>query len=275
VSRVVVNGVGYNVEVSGSGPALLLLHGFTGDVTTWDPFVVPGGAFEGFTAIRVDVIGHGGTDSPEDAERYTMTCAVADLVAILDRLGFEKVALLGYSMGGRLALHLALAAPQRFSAFVFESASPGIRNEEERASRRTADGLLADSIAADGLEAFVDRWQAQALFASQLRLPAEVQARQRARRLAQSPVGLANSLRGMGAGRQDYLLPRLHELKAPTLLVAGALDERYAALTGVMSGEIAGSRVCVVPDAGHAVHLEQPDFFGKTVAAFLQEITGE
>src|SRR3954470_21661501 len=238
MSRVPINGINYNVEVSGSGPGLLLLHGFTGDLTTWDPFVGPGKAFDGFTAIRVDVIGHGGTDSPDDPERYTMPHAVADLVAILDHVGMEKVALLGYSMGGRLALHLALAAPERFGAFVFESASPGIRNEEERASRRTADGLLANSIGADGIEAFVDRWQAQALFASQLSMPAEVQERQRERRLAQSPVGLANSLRGMGAGRQDYLLPRLHELKAPTLLIAGALDERYAALSGVMAKEI-------------------------------------
>jgi 2-succinyl-6-hydroxy-2,4-cyclohexadiene-1-carboxylate synthase len=270
-----VNGIGYNVEVSGSGPGLLLLHGFTGDVTTWDPFVGPGKAFDGFTAIRIDVIGHGGTDSPDDPERYTMPHAVADVIAVLDHVGLEKVALLGYSMGGRLALHLALAAPGRFNAFVFESASPGIRDEEERASRRTADGLLADSIDKDGIEAFVDRWQAQALFASQLKLPAEVQTRQRERRLAQSPVGLANSLRGMGAGRQDYLLPRLHELKTPTLLIAGTLDERYAALTDVMAREIAGAQTHIIDNAGHAAHMEQPDEFGRVVATFLHNITGD
>jgi 2-succinyl-6-hydroxy-2,4-cyclohexadiene-1-carboxylate synthase len=275
VSRVAVNGIGYNVEVSGSGPGLLLLHGFTGDVTTWDPFVGPGKAFDGFTAIRVDVIGHGGTDSPDEPERYTMPHAVADLVAILDYVGLEKVSLLGYSMGGRLALHLALAAPERFDAFVFESASPGIRNEEERASRRTADGLLADSIGVDGIEAFIDRWQAQALFASQLTLPAEVQARQRARRLAQSPAGLANSLRGMGAGRQKYLVPRLHELKSPTLLIAGALDERYVSLTSVMASEIKGSITHIIDNAGHAAHMEQPDEFGRVVVTFLHNITGE
>lgn len=281
MSRVEVNGVGYNVEVSGSGPGLLLLHGFTGDVSTWDPFILrpskegPGNAFDGFTAIRVDVIGHGGTDSPDDPERYTMAHAVEDLVAILDHLGMEKVALLGYSMGGRLALHLTLAAPERFWALVFESASPGIRNEEERASRRTADNLLADSIGTGGIEAFVDRWQAQALFASQLNLPDEVRARQRTRRLAQSPVGLANSLRGMGAGRQDYLLPRLHELTAPALLIAGALDERYAAITAVMAAEIAGAQAHIIENAGHAAHLEQPAEFGRIVAAFLHNITGE
>jgi 2-succinyl-6-hydroxy-2,4-cyclohexadiene-1-carboxylate synthase len=261
--------------VSGSGPGLLLLHGFTGDVSTWDTFVEGSdAAFKRFTAIRVDVIGHGGTDSPVDPERYTMRCAVDDLVAILDHLGMAKVALLGYSMGGRLALHLALAAQERFWAFVFESASPGIRNEEERASRRTADDLLADSIGTDGIEAFVDRWQAQALFASQLNLPAELQARQRARRLAQSPVGLANSLRGMGAGRQDYLLPRLDELTAPTLLIAGALDQRYAALTGVMAQEIANSETHIIAGAGHAAHMEQPAEFGDIVTTFLSKHTG-
>jgi 2-succinyl-6-hydroxy-2,4-cyclohexadiene-1-carboxylate synthase len=273
MTKLAVNGINYNVEVSGSGPALLLLHGFTGDVTTWDPFVGQGKAFESFTTIRVDVIGHGGTDSPADPERYTMAHAVEDLVAILDRVNAPKGALLGYSMGGRVALHLALAAPERFDAFVFESASPGIRNEEEGASRRTADGLLADSIGTDGIEAFVDRWQAQALFASQLNLPAEVQAKQRAHRLAQSPVGLANSLRGMGAGRQDYLLPRLHELQAPTLLLAGALDERYATLSGVMQAEIQGAVSKVIKDAGHAVHLEQPDEFANIAGAFLLYVT--
>jgi 2-succinyl-6-hydroxy-2,4-cyclohexadiene-1-carboxylate synthase len=275
VSRIEVNGVGYNVDVSGSGPGLLLLHGFTGDITTWEPFVGPGGAFDGFTAIRVDVIGHGDTDSPAQAERYTMACATGDLVAILDHLGLEQAALLGYSMGGRVALHLALAAPQRFSALVFESASPGIRNQEERASRRTADGLLADSIGHDGISAFVDRWQSQALFASQLRLPAEVQERQRQQRLAQSALGLANSLRGMGAGRQDYLLPRLHELAAPALFMAGALDERYAALAAVMNAEVAASRSCIVPDAGHAVHLEQSALFGEAAASFLHDVIGD
>jgi len=269
VSRVAVNGINYNVEVSGSGPGLLLLHGFTGDVTTWEPFVGPGKAFDGFTAIRVDVIGHGSTDSPDDPERYTMSHAVEDLVAILDHVAMPKVSLLGYSMGGRIALHLALAAPERFEAFVFESASPGIRNEEERASRRTADGLLADSIATDGIEAFVDRWQAQVLFASQLNLPVEVQTRQRTHRLAQSPVGLANSLRGMGQGSQPSYWDRLPALGVPTLLIAGARDLKFARIAEQMREAVSDAELAIVPGSGHAVHLEQPVEFALLVSQFL------
>ena len=279
MTRIEVNGVGYNVEVSGNGPALLLLHGFTGDLTTWEPFVTqavgaPPPQWAGFRTIRIDVIGHGGTDSPSDPGRYSMQHAVEDIEALLDELEVAKTALLGYSMGGRLALHYALARPQRLWGLVLESASPGIRDEEERASRRTADGLLADSITADGLEAFVDRWQAQPLFASQLRLPAQVQARQRQRRLAQSPLGLANSLRGMGAGQQDYLLPALRRLDTPALVIAGELDERYAALAALLGKTLPDALVYIQPGAGHAVHLEQPGPFARRVLEFLLQLAG-
>ena len=143
MSRVLVNGIELNVEVSGEDPALLLLHGFTGDVSTWDPFLQ---GWAGFRLIRADVIGHGRSDSPPDHARYSFGPAVEDLLAILDRLEVEKTALLGYSMGGRLALNLALAAPERLTALVLESASPGIAIDDERRVRREADNALADGI---------------------------------------------------------------------------------------------------------------------------------
>jgi 2-succinyl-6-hydroxy-2,4-cyclohexadiene-1-carboxylate synthase len=266
MSRVEVNGISLNLEVSGSGYPLLLLHGFTGDLTTWDPFL---DAWSGFRLVRVDIIGHGKSDSPADPKRYSMQHAVDDLIALLDKLGIEETAVLGYSMGGRLALHLALAAPGRLWGLVLESASPGIADPKERKARVASDNALAESIERDGLEAFVDRWQAQPLFASQANFPPDVFERQRRQRLASNPLGLANSLRGMGAGTQDYLSPRLRELTMPTLLLAGALDEGYASLAREMAPPLTQAEIQIISDAGHAAHLEQPEAFGEIVARFL------
>jgi 2-succinyl-6-hydroxy-2,4-cyclohexadiene-1-carboxylate synthase len=267
VTRIAVNGINLNVEDSGDGPALLLLHGFTGNVETWEPFLE---AWKEFRLIRVDIIGHGASDSPEDAARFSMDAAVADLLAVLDSLNVADFGVVGYSMGGRLALHLALAAPERLWALVLEGASPGIEDEAERAARAQADNELADTIGKTGLEAFVNRWQAQPLFASQSRLPAEVFQRQRNQRLASSPVGLANSLRGMGAGRQAYLMPRLGALRVPVLLLAGSLDERYAGIARDLDRVFRDATIEFVPDAGHAAHLEQPSHFSREVLGFLR-----
>jgi 2-succinyl-6-hydroxy-2,4-cyclohexadiene-1-carboxylate synthase len=267
VTRIPVNGIELNVEVSGEGRPLLLLHGFTGDTSTWAFLRAP----EGVRTIAIDVIGHGASDAPADPERYSMAHAVRDLTAVLDTLDIEQTAVLGYSMGGRLALHFALNAPERLNALLLESASPGIEDASERAVRIEADDQLADSIERDGIEAFVDYWQALPLFASQSCLPVAVQAEQRRRRLRQSPRGMANSLRGMGAGRQDFLSARLYEIRAPTLLIAGALDQRYANLTETMGSLIKQARVEIVPGAGHAVHLEQPGIFETSIWRFLRD----
>src|SRR3989304_3537640 len=154
MTRFAVNGIHLNVEDSGGeGPALMLLHGFTGDATTWEPFL---DAWSMFRILRVDIIGHGRSDAPIASGRYSMQYAgedplarfhplggehysvpppVAALLAVFDQLGVEQTVLLGYSMGGRLALHLALAAPERIAALFLESASPGIDDPTERAAR--------------------------------------------------------------------------------------------------------------------------------------------
>jgi 2-succinyl-6-hydroxy-2,4-cyclohexadiene-1-carboxylate synthase len=203
-----------------------------------------------------------------------MADAVADLVSLLDdHLYLEKVALLGYSMGGRLALHFAIAHPERLWALVLESASPGIESEEERRARVESDNALAGSIERDGLEAFVDRWQAQPLFASQQKtLSTRARERQRQQRLSCSPLGLANSLRGMGAGRQEWLLPRLQGFDVPALLLAGEHDEKYRGLLDRMQPALARGRSLVIPDAGHAAHLEQPGIFARNVIHFLADV---
>ena len=262
-----VNGVRLSVQVHGEGPALLLLHGFTGSSATWTSHTA---AFNGFMSISVDLLGHGDSDAPLAAERYRIERCVEDLTSVLDQLEVEQTAVLGYSMGGRVALQFALAAPDRLWALVLESASPGIDDAKEREGRVRSDAALADDIERHGIEAFVDRWEAIPLFASQKHLPADVREELRRQRLRNSTAGLANSLRGAGAGQDAPVLGRLGALRIPTLLIAGALDSKYVALAAKMNDSLPCARTQIVPDAGHATHLEQPETFDRLVDEFLQ-----
>ena len=274
--RIAVNGVHLNVETAGNGPALLLLHGFTGSASTWTPHL---DAWRGFTTIAIDLLGHGNSDCPADPRRYGFEHAVADLVGILDRLGITQAAVLGYSMGGRLALHLALYCarhlPERVSALVLESTSPGIEDASERRARARGDRSLAAAIERDGIDSFVERWQALPLFSTQERLPARARERLRRQRLANDPRGLANSLRGMSVGVQEPLLAHLGTIDAPVLLIAGVLDEKYRNLARQMASRLPRARLETVSEAGHAVHLEQPVVFARTVRSFLADHADE
>ena len=223
--------------------------------------------------MAVDLLGHGDSDCPADPRRYRMESCVEDLVSLLDRLGIRRAAVLGYSMGGRVALHLALSAsggPERLWALVLESASPGIEDVSDRAARARSDADFADDIERDGLEAFVERWQALPLFASQARLPVAGRDELRRQRLQNDPQGLAGSLRGLGAGQQEPVLGRMDEIRIPVLLLTGALDDKYRELARRMAAALPCARTESVPDAGHAVHLERPQAFAGAVRGFLE-----
>ncbi len=268
MTRLHVNGVHLNVALSGAGLPLVLLHGFTGSITSWKPHIP---IFEKrFQTIAVDLLGHGSSDSPADPMRYRMERCVEDLISIFEQLGLEQVSLLGYSMGGRVALHVAAAHPDRVHTLVLESASPGLAGPAERQARMASDGALADSIERDGLEAFVNEWEHLRLFVTQARLPESVRAELRAQRLQNNPRGLANSLRGLGTGAQPSLWDRLREIRVPTLLVAGMLDRKFTAIARAMAGALPVVRLALAPDAGHTVHLEQPEVFDKLVMEFLE-----
>ena len=152
---------------------------------------------------------------------------------------------------------------------ILESASPGIHHETERLQRAEADQDLARRIEEVGIEAFVDLWERLPIWESQRTLPVEVLQFQREIRLRNGAVGLANSLRGMGQGAQPSYWDRLDEIRVPVLLIAGALDCKFVGIAGQMGVRIAGAELSVVPDAGHAVHLERPREFLDDVHAFL------
>ncbi len=268
-----INTIRFNVERVGSGPNLVLLHGFTGSASNWTEHARV--FAESFTTYSVDLIGHGRTESPSDPNRYGMEHCVEDLIALFDRLEIDSTALLGYSMGGRVALHLSVAAPERIRALILESASPGIADPDERTARTRADEALADSIERDGLEAFVNRWENLPLFASQRRLPVDVQERHRSQRLRNNPLGLANSLRGMGAGAMKPVWDYLGTITIPTALIVGELDVKYVGVAKEMSRMMPNAREFAVPDAGHAIHLEAPEVYDRFVTTWLSEVMAQ
>jgi len=203
-------------------------------------------------------------------QRYGMQACVDDVLAIRKHLGLRRCAVVGYSMGGRVAMRVALQAPECLWALVLESASPGIADPAERRARVAQDTKLAARIRNEGVAAFANYWQALPLFASQSRLPQATRQALQKQRLQHTADGLANSLQGLSAGLQEPVLQRLRDLRLPVLLLAGALDDKYCGLANDMAAMLSCSRARIVPDAGHAVHLEQPVVFDAAVGDFLQ-----
>ena len=227
-------------------PRLVLVHGFTQTAVSWRPVVER--VADRFEIVRPELPGHG---------------AAADV-----RLGFEAAAAaighaggratyVGYSMGGRLCLRLALDRPDLVRGLVLVGASPGLDSVAERAARAEADAALAAEVERDGTVAFLGRWLAQPLFAGLHPFADDLAAR-----ALNPPAGLAAALRTLGTGTQEPLWDRLGELAMPVLLVAGGRDVKFTALAGRMAAAIGpNARVALVTDAGHAAHLEQPDAF--------------
>lgn len=267
------DGLGLHVTRAGTGPPLLLLHGFTGSADTWTP--LRESLADRYTTIATDFAGHGRSDAPQAPSRYALSRFADDLVVILDALGVHRTAALGYSMGGRAALRFALGHGDRVAALVLESTSPGIADPTERALRVESDADLAASIERDGVARFVARWERLPLWESQAALPSTVRSRLHTQRLRNHANGLANSLRGAGAGADVPVLDRLRGHTTPTLLIAGALDPKYVALAGLMESFMPRSQLAIVPAAGHATHLERPAEFAAIVAHFLDTVAAE
>jgi 2-succinyl-6-hydroxy-2,4-cyclohexadiene-1-carboxylate synthase len=256
-----------NVLTAGSGPPMLLLHGFTGSAQTWSAQIDAWSV--GHRVIAPDLLGHAGSDAPADASAYALERQTARLVELLDLLEAAPATVVGYSMGARLALVLALEQPQAVGHLVLESPSAGFADPRARAERRAADEQLADDIEAGGVEAFAERWEALPLFASQAALPADVRSQQRAERRHHTAIGLAASLRGAGQGVMTPLHDRLAEIGVPTLVLAGALDMTGLERARTVTEGIAGARLEVIGEAGHTPHLETPDTFLRITSDFL------
>lgn len=233
---------------------IVSLHGFTGESADFGPLrsmLPPETRLE-----APDLPGHGSRRLQRDLRDYSIE---AHLALITEAATSPQVTLLGYSLGGRLALHWALAHPRRVARLILIGASPGLATSAEREERRLADATLAGFIRTRGIEAFFRYWHNQTFFQPLLRLPEERLGPILARRLANDPEGLALSLDNVGTGTLPSLWPRLKELRCPVDLVTGEHDEKFTRLAREMGAHLPKARHSVIEGAGHAVHLERPD----------------
>lgn len=232
----------------------MLVHGFTQTGASWHRIAADLG--RDHEVVALDAPGHGAATAVRTGLVYG--------ALHLGRAG-GRATYVGYSMGGRLALHLALARPDLVERLVLVGATAGIEDPAARAARHDADEALAADLERDGVDAFLARWLAQPLFAGLPHDPVE-----RAARATNSTEGLAAALRGMGTGTQAPLWHRLGELTMPTLVLAGERDEKFAGLAARLGEAIGPSAtVALVPDAGHAAHLERPEAFTSIVRTWL------
>ncbi len=245
-----------HTERDGVGPPLVLVHGFTQTRRCWGP-VADDLALD-HTVVRVDAPGHG-----RSAE---VTAGLPDGALLIADEGREAT-YLGYSMGGRYLLHLALARPTVVRGLVLLGATAGIDDPDERSDRARADEATAERIHELGLAGFLQTWVDQPMFAG---IPPERQ--QLPERMENTVEGLAGSLRNAGTGAQEPSWDELHRLDMPVLVLAGDRDVKFSELGRRMAAAIGDSATfATVPGAGHAAHLERPDAFLAILRPWLAD----
>jgi 2-succinyl-6-hydroxy-2,4-cyclohexadiene-1-carboxylate synthase len=235
---------------------IVLAHGFTQTARSWDRFRELLQHATGEQIDAVDLPGHG-----------TASARRSDLWASADHLvdagGIGTY--VGYSMGGRVCLHAALARPETVQRLVLIGATAGIEDDDMRIARRADDDELADEIERIGVESFVDRWLTNPLFDGLTEETA-----QRSDRLRNTASGLASSLRLAGTGTQQPLWSRLGEIGQPTLLIVGERDMKFRAVADRMASALPNADTTVIAEAGHSVHLEQPEATVAALTAWLR-----
>jgi 2-succinyl-6-hydroxy-2,4-cyclohexadiene-1-carboxylate synthase len=242
---------------------VLGLHGFTGSGLDFAPLA----ELLGVPLVAPDLPGHGESDTPDDLARYAFP-AVLDLLAALLEVTRPR-AVLGYSLGGRLALSLAVERPELVPRLVLVGATAGLEAEGEREARRAADAELAARIERDGVAAFQRAWEEQPLIATQARIAEPHRGALRARRGRNRAIGLANTLRGLGTGVMPPLWGRLDGVDLPALLITGADDEKFGTIARRMATLLPGAEHRVIEGAGHCAHLEQPGRTAEILTPFL------
>jgi 2-succinyl-6-hydroxy-2,4-cyclohexadiene-1-carboxylate synthase len=224
-------------------PRIVFLHGFTQTSNSWKP-IADHFVGTGHQCFVVDLPGHG-----ESAHVRADLRRAADMIGAVG----DEATYVGYSLGGRAALHVALMYPHLVASLVTVGANPGIDSEDERARRRESDDELITRMEDIGLEAFLREWVALPLFGNRAVGPLEM-----ADRLRNTVEGLASSLRLAGTGAQGSLWPRLRELNMPVLAIAGERDEKFAAIARQMATTVPEGRSALVPGASHSAHLDDP-----------------
>lgn len=240
-------------------PIILFLHGFMGNCSDFSSVV---GELKDFCCLLVDLPGHGQTEVKLD-HHYQMPNVAQALIGLLSKLSIEQCWLFGYSMGGRVALYLTVYFPQYFQGVILESASPGLRTQEERDRRIVQDLKLARQLESSSLSQFIHQWYKNPLFESFRQHPNYQQALDQ--RLDNNPFKLAKSLRLMGLGIQPPLWNCLFKIQTPLIFVVGALDTKFMTINQNMLNLCSHANLIIVKNSGHNVHFEQPWELSKLI----------
>ncbi|WP_341525985.1 2-succinyl-6-hydroxy-2,4-cyclohexadiene-1-carboxylate synthase [Nostoc sp. UHCC 0302] len=255
-------------------PLILFLHGFMGDIGEFNEAIKS--LSDEFSYLTLDLPGHGKTQVLGEDEYYTMANTAHALINLLDELKIPKCLLVGYSMGGRLALYLTLHFSERFHKVVLESASPGLATEVERLERIKRDTQigrkLIRSIDKTNFARFLANWYTQPIFGSIKNHPEYNQMVES--RLQNNPLELDKSLRFMGTGCQPSLWEKLQYNKVPLLLLAGEYDEKFIAINIEMAKRCELAKLEIISNAGHNIHFENTFAFVKSIKSFLMQSVG-
>ena len=222
----------------------------------------------GARVVGPDLVGHGRSGAPDDLDLYRVESMARQVAALADALGCNPFHLVGYSMGGRVALTLGCTEPWRLRSLSLIGASAGIADPVERRRREQADAARAERILTD-FEGFVGEWMSDPLFAGQAALGDSHLQAARAQRLASHPEGLARSLLAGGTGSMTPLHGRLKDCGSPTLVLAGARDSKFCAVAEQLAAALPRAAVALIGGAGHAAHLECPDATADKIIDFI------
>ncbi len=270
--KIRVRGIEYHFETHQKVdelPSLVLLHGFLGSGKSFASLIPELKNF--CNPVTIDLLGHGGTEGSEMHYRFAGKEQAADLVKLISEQLHSPLFIYGYSMGGRLALQIALQRPDLLQGLILESTTFGIENDQERQARQALDAQRADSISGN-FNQFLDEWAEMPLFLSDQVSKAEL-AKIRKIQQKQNALWMSNSLLGFGTGNMPCFKEQLHHLSMPVQLIAGGKDQKFINLMSAMHHRMQSSQFSVFQNASHRVHLEQMEQIARTLKKFIQTHT--
>jgi pimeloyl-ACP methyl ester carboxylesterase len=247
-------GVGLYYEIHGEGPVILLTHGYSATSEMWRGQIGP--LSQRHKLVIWDMRGHGRSGYPDDPAAYSEAATVADMAALLDAVGARKAIIGGLSLGGYMSLAFHRKHPERVLALLIIDTGPGFRKDEARAAWNQRALETARNFETDGLARLKSR------------------SREAATSTHRNAQGLALAARGMLAQRDAEVIDSLPGIRVPSLVVVGAEDKPFLAAADYMAAKIPGAEKVVVPAAGHAVNLDQPEAFNAAVGRFLDRVAG-
>ncbi|HEY7751693.1 MAG TPA: 2-succinyl-6-hydroxy-2,4-cyclohexadiene-1-carboxylate synthase [Ignavibacteriaceae bacterium] len=256
---------------------LFLIHGFTGSSNDWHAETVSGQSIcsqldERFNKISIDLIGHGKSDSPNDTQFYNSDSVAQQIHDVISSFTQKKVVVAGYSLGGRAALAFAVKFHEKLKGLILESASAGLKKQNEKKLRIESDEKLAEFILQNDTSTFLTKWMDQELFGTLKRFSNSRIEELKKSRLHNKPQALANSLRGFGLGVMPYFGDHLGELNFPVLLLSGQLDSKFTKLNVQMQKQFKNAKHSVIQNSGHNIHLEETKKYINAVNKFLKKI---